>query len=123
VSRSPNSDDVISRYRVPAGALIILCSYTAHRNAQVWEQPDAFDPQRFTPECTAGRPRHAYWPFSMGPRMCIGNYLAVMEAQISIAMIAQSYQLRLPAGTVVEPQAGVTLRPHNGMPMTLQPRY
>lgn len=122
VSRSPNSDDSIGNYRVPAGALIIVCPYIAHRNAQVWDDPEAFDPERFTPQAVALRPRHAYWPFGMGPRMCIGNYLAVMEAQISIAMIAQSYQLRLPPGIVVEPQAGVTLRPRNGMPMTLYPR-
>lgn len=121
VSRSPNADDIVGGYRVPAGAMIFLCPYIAHRNAQVWKNPDAFDPERFTPQAVASRPRHAYWPFGMGPRTCIGNYLAVMEAQISIAMIAQSYQLRLPPGAVVEPQAGVTLRPRDGMPMRMYP--
>src|SRR5207253_8324121 len=101
---------------------IFLCPYIAHRNAGIWAQPERFDPQRFTPEATAARPRHAYWPFGMGPRMCIGNALAIMEAQIIIAMIAQSYQLRLPPGAVVAPQAGVTLRPRDGMPMRMYPR-
>ena len=58
VSRSPNADDVIGNYRVPAGAMIFLCPYIAHRNVQVWEHPDAFDPQRFTSEAVASRPRH-----------------------------------------------------------------
>ena len=75
VSRSPNTDDAIGGYHVPAGAMIIVCPYIAHRNIQVWEHPDAFNPDRFTPQCATGRPRHAYWPFGMGARMCIGNYL------------------------------------------------
>jgi cytochrome P450 len=78
-----------------------------------------FDPQRFTPEHSAGRPHYAYFPFGGGPRLCIGQHLAMMEAQLILATIAQRYRLQLVPGHPVEPELSLTLRPRHGLPMTI----
>ncbi len=68
------------------------------------------------------RPRFAYLPFSGGPRLCIGNEFALMEAQLAVAMTAQRYRLALPPGTRVEPESRLTLRPRGGMTMSSRRR-
>lgn len=122
VMRSPAEDDEIAGYHVPAKSVLLGSPYISHRDPAYWEDPETFDPERFTPERSASRPRYAYWPFGGGPRMCIGNNLALMEAQIIIAMVAQAYRLRVAEGQVLEPKAGVTLRPRYGVRMTVHPR-
>jgi cytochrome P450 len=99
-----------------------LTPYYTHRHPLFWEEPDKFDPERFTPERSAGRPRFAYVPFGGGPRQCIGNTFAMMEAQLILATVAQRYQLRLVPGHLVEPQVLLTVRPRFGLPMMLEAR-
>ena len=91
-----------------------------HRHPAFWDDPERFDPERFTPERAAGRARFAYLPFSGGPRLCIGNEFALMEAQLVLAMTLQRYRLRLVPGQPVEPEMRLTLRPRGGLPMTLE---
>ena len=74
------------------------------------------------PERSAGRPRFAYFPFRGGPRQCIGNAFAMMEAQLVLATVAQHYSLRLVPNHPVEPLVMLTMRPRFGLPMTLHPR-
>jgi cytochrome P450 len=82
-----------------------------------------FDPERFTPQRSAGRPHFAYFPFGGGPHLCIGNNFALMEAQLILATVAQVYQLRMaPRHPPVIPEPLVTLRPRNGIVMTVQKR-
>jgi cytochrome P450 len=102
--------------------VIFLSAYCTHRHPAFWEEPEVFDPERFTPERSAGRPRFAYFPFGGGPRQCIGNAFAMMEAQLVLATVAQCYSLRLVPGHPVELQVLPTLRPRHGLPMTLHPR-
>jgi len=83
------------------------------RRPDLWENPDTFDPERFTPERVASRPRFAYFPFGGGPRVCIGNSFALVEAQLIMAMVAQAYHLNLFPGCQVEPHALITLQPKN----------
>jgi cytochrome P450 len=97
-------------------------SHAVHRHPAFWEEPERFDPDRFTPERSAGRPRFAYIPFGGGPRICIGNSFAMMEAQLVLATVAQHYRLRLVPGHPVELQVSLTTRPRHGLPMTLHPR-
>jgi cytochrome P450 len=93
-----------------------------HRNPNLWPDPERFDPERFAPAAVAGRHRFAYLPFGGGPRICIGNGFAMAEAQVALATIAQRYRLRLAPGHAVEPIGLITLRPKNGIWMTLEPR-
>jgi cytochrome P450 len=121
-NRKALADDEVGGYFVPAGTLIWFTPYMTHRHPDFWENPDMFDPERFSPERSAGRPHFAHFPFGGGPRLCIGNHFAMMEAQLVLATIAQRYRLHLVPDHHVEPQALLTIRPRNGLPMTLLER-
>jgi cytochrome P450 len=108
--------------RVPPGAAITISAYLTHRNPNLWPNPERFAPERFAPEAVARRHRFAYLPFGGGPRICIGNGLAIVEAKAIVATIAQRYRVRLVAGHIVEPIGLVTLRAKNGVRVTLEPR-
>jgi len=123
LSRQPNQDDNIGGYHVPAGATLLLSPYVIHHSPAYWENPEQFDPERFTPERSANRPRYVYFPFGGGPRQCIGNSFAQMEAQLIIATIAQSYRLRLLPGEQVELKGAITLIPETPIQMTVHPRH
>ncbi|MBP6440689.1 MAG: cytochrome P450 [Caldilineaceae bacterium] len=110
------ADDVMG-YRIPAGALVSISPYAAHRHPAFWTDPERFDPERFSPEQAAGRHRFAYLPFGGGPRQCIGNTFALTEAVLILATMAQRYQLRLPPNSHVEVVPQATLQPRGGMPM------
>jgi len=103
--------------------MIYLNIWLAHRNPNIWSDPERFDPERFDPACANDRPKHAYFPFGGGPRICIGNNFAMMEARLLLATIAQSYRLRLADGHEVYPVGTVVLRPRGGMPMVLERRH
>jgi cytochrome P450 len=122
VGRQAIAEDTVGGYRLPAGAVVNLSPWVTHRHPAVWSDPDRFDPDRFAPEQAAGRPRFAYFPFSGGPRQCIGETFALVEAQIVVAMVLQRFRLGLRPGQVVEPEAHLTLRPRGGLPMTVEPR-
>jgi len=99
--------------------MIMISPYAMHRHPAFWEEPERFEPERFAPERSAARPAYTYFPFGGGPRMCIGNHFAMMEAQLILATVAQRSRLRLVPGHQVEPQMRVTLRPRYGLPMTI----
>jgi cytochrome P450 len=120
LSRKALVDDEIGGYALPAKSTILLCPYTTHRHPAFWENPGVFDPERFHPERAAGRPHFAYFPFGGGPRQCIGNQFALMEAQLILATVAQRYRLRLVSGHRVVPEVVLTIRPRHGLPVTLQ---
>lgn len=114
--------DSICGYAVPAGATILLNQYGAHRHPSFWEQPSVLDPERFSPERSAGRHRYAFFPFGGGARQCIGNLFAIMESQVILAMMVQRFRPRLEAGhPEVRPRSATTLRPHPMLRMTLEP--
>ncbi|HEX8922740.1 MAG TPA: cytochrome P450, partial [Pyrinomonadaceae bacterium] len=87
-----------------------------------WNDPDTFDPERFTPAQVAARPRYAYFPFGGGPRVCIGNTFAMMEIVLLLATIAQKFRLSLVTRHPVELQPAMSLRPRNGIRMKLESR-
>jgi cytochrome P450 len=120
LSRRALVDDEIGGYTLPAKSTILLCPYTTHRHPAFWEDPDEFNPERFLPERAAARPHFAYFPFGGGPRQCIGNQFALMEAQLILATIAQRYRLRLASQHRVEAEVVLTIRPRHGLPMALQ---
>jgi cytochrome P450 len=119
ITRQSVDADEIGGYHIPAQASVTLLTNNAHHDPRFWDQPDAFDPDRFTPERSANRPPLAYLPFGAGPRQCIGNQFALTEAQLVLATIAQRYQLRLVPGHPVRPRPVFVLRTSDGLPMTL----
>lgn len=96
--------------------------YITHRNPNLWPRPESFESERFSPAAVARRHHFAYMPFGGGPRICIGQGFAMTEAQIILASTAQRYRLHLTANQVVQPIGLLTLRPKNGVWVTLQPR-
>jgi cytochrome P450 len=120
--RRAEVDDVVCGYDVPAGTQMLLSPWATHRQPRFWADPEAFDPDRFTPARSEGRAPFAYFPFGGGPRICIGNTFALMEAQLVLAQVSQHYRLELAPGARVEPERGVTLRPGPSLPMHLRRR-
>jgi cytochrome P450 len=110
------------KYYVPAKSIILLSQYVIHHDERYYPEPEKFDPERWTPEARAGRPKYAYFPFGGGPRMCIGEQFAWMEGILLIATLAQSWKLRLVPGHPVKLQPLITLRPKHGMKMTIEKR-
>ncbi len=113
--RFARDEIVVGNYRIKSGSAIILSPFVTHRDARFWERPDEFDPERFTRERSAGRPRYAYYPFGGGPRQCIGNAFAMMEGQLIAAMLVQRYRARLVPGRKVELASVSTLKPKDGL--------
>lgn len=121
-ARETLAPDTINGYHIPAGAMITLSQYITHRHPDYWEQPEAFNPENFTPERMAKRPRYAYFPFGGGQRICIGNNFALLEMALALSMIGQRFQLRLVPGQNIQPRMVGTLRPNAPVMMTLEHR-
>jgi enediyne biosynthesis protein E7 len=118
IERRVIAEDTIGGYAIPAGSAVVISPYALHRHPAFWERPETFDPNRFL----TATPPAAYIPFGAGPRFCIGNEFAMLEAQLITAMVIQNFQLHGIPGHPVEPQPDITLRPRHGLKMTLHPR-
>lgn len=121
VERRVVADDVVGGFRLPAGSAVVVSPYALHRHAGFWSAPERFDPSRFTQADPEGRMARAYIPFGVGARFCIGHEFAMLEAQLIVSMVAQSYRLRLVPGHPVVPLPGITLRLQGPLSMTLDP--
>lgn len=122
LSRKVVADDEIGGYRIPGGSAVDISPYVTHRHPDFWPDPERFDPERFAPERAAQRHKYAYIPFSTGPRICIGNSFALMEATLVLATVARAHRPRLAAGALPAPDPLVTLRPRGGMPVVVERR-
>jgi cytochrome P450 len=121
LSREAIAPGTIAGREVKKGTIILVAPWLLHRRPQLWHQPDAFVPDRFMPG--APKPsRHAYVPFSVGPRVCTCQHLGLAEAVICLATLFQAVDLRLAPGAEVMPVARLTLRPGDALPMLLRPR-
>jgi cytochrome P450 len=122
-SREAVGDDELGGYPLPRGWIAFVVPFVLHRLPSLWDDPESFDPDRFLPERSADRPKFAYVPFGAGPRQCIGNQFALMEAHLIVATLARRYRLRLVPKHTVEPWPLITLRPRYGMPMFIERRH
>jgi cytochrome P450 len=122
LGRQPIAADEVLGHRIPAGSTVLVVPWMLHRKPSLWERPDRFEPERFSAERAAARPRFTYLPFGAGPRICIGAAFAMEEGILILATIAQRYRLRLKPGHPVEPQGLITIRPRYGLPMILERR-
>ena len=119
LARQAREADEIGGFTIPKDSLIVLCSYVVHRLPRLWPNPEGFDPERFAPGREEGRHKYAYFPFSGGPRSCIGNAFAMMEAQLVLATVAQRFRLDLLPGHPVKADPSITLRPKDGVRVTI----
>lgn len=109
-------------FSVPANSVVLMSQYVMHRDARFFPDPERFDPDRWSPEAQAARPKFAYFPFGGGNRVCIGEQFAWMEGVLLLATLAQRWRMRLVDGHPVELKPLITLRPKYGMKMTLERR-
>jgi cytochrome P450 len=122
IGREAISDCEIGGYRVPKGTQIFLVQWLVHRDARIFDEPDSFRPERWDNDLAKRLPRCAYFPFGDGPRVCIGNHFAMMEAVLILATIAQKYRLSSLPGQKLKVLPSVTLRPRGAQHMRLHTR-
>jgi cytochrome P450 len=104
------------------GSIALVSQWVMHHDRRFFPDPDRFDPDRWTDEARAARPRFAYFPFGAGPRICIGEQFAWLEGVLVLATLARRWQARLAPGHRVALDPSITLRPLGGMKMVLEPR-
>jgi cytochrome P450 len=122
IFRTPERDFEVGGYTIPEGATIMLPQYAVHRSERYWDDPDTFDPERWSPERSRDRPRFAYFPFGGGPRHCIGKHLALLEARLILATTASRYRLSYEGDGPLELMPTLTAHPRDGMPMRVEKR-
>ena len=122
VARNAVADDVIMGYRIPGGAILMVSPHFAHRLEEFWPDPLRFDPERFTPEAIAARHPFAYFPFSLGPRICIGMQFSLYEARLVLAMLLRRFEVLSVGGGEVGARAQGTLRPDTALMVRRKPR-
>jgi cytochrome P450 len=117
IARRAEGPDRILGVSIPRDHLVIITPYATHRRPDLFRDPERFDPDRFDgangPSATFDR--FAYFPFGGGPRICIGNGFALMEAQILLATLRRRFRLQVARGAVVEPMPLLTLRARRGI--------
>jgi cytochrome P450 len=122
ISRVSMRRDEVGGLRVPAGTVMVILPYLIHRDPQLWSNPEGFDPRRFLPGAQEGRPRQAFMPFGAGRRICVGSGFATIEGTLLAAMTAQRLRFDLVPGARIRRELAITLRPRDGMPMTVHRR-
>jgi len=108
--REALEDVEINGVHIPKGAQILISQWVVHRDPRFFPNPEGFDPDRWLPERAKSIPRYAYFPFGGGPRVCIGNHFALMEATLVMASIMQRFHVELSPGQRLQLKPSVTLR-------------
>jgi len=112
----------LAGYPVKKGMGVAMAQWVVHRDPRWYDAPEEFRPERWEGDFAKRIPRFAYFPFGGGPRQCIGNSFALMEATLILATVAQKYRLHLAANHPVVPLASITLRPRYGVRVILESR-
>lgn len=120
IKRQAVEECEIGGYHVPAGTQLFMSQWVVQRDPRYFENPEAFVPDRWEDGFAERIPKYAYFPFGAGPRLCIGGSLAMMQATLLLATIANKF--RLVSGQQAIPQPSITLRPKGGMSMVLEER-
>jgi len=122
VGREALNDCQIGDYHVPAGTQLLMSQWVVQRDSRYFAKPEEFRPERWTTEFGRQLPKYAYFPFGGGPRVCIGQDFAILEATLVIATILRRFKLVLLETEAVEPQPVVLLRPKNGIKIRIEVR-
>ncbi len=122
IGRLPNTPMKLGGVQISERTRIHIPVFALHRNTRLWEWPNAFDPDRFSPERVKTRSRYAFLPFGGGPRICIGASFATVEAAVILAVLVRAFRFQPLAAHKPKPVAKVTLRPEGGMPLLISER-
>jgi cytochrome P450 len=119
MSRQATNDCEIAGYPLRKADGIVISQWVMHRNPRYFDQPETFNPDRWENDLIKKIPTFAYFPFGGGPRICLGQSFAKMEAILILATIAQNFRLTLVENQEIVPWPAFTLRPKNGVKMLL----
>lgn len=122
IAREAAFDCQLGDKAITKGTSIIMSQWVLHHDQRYFPNPHQFDPSRWTSEFTEKLPKFAYFPFGGGPRTCIGNTFALLEAVMMLASVVQKFRLSPVSGHSVEILPAVTLRAKHGVLMNLEPR-
>ena len=122
LTRRAVGDVKINGFVIRSGSYVHLSPFVMHRDPRYFPEPERFDPERWTPEAVAARPKFSYFPFGGGSLQCIGESFAWMQGVLTIATLARRWQMRLVLGHRIELDPHITLRSRYGMPMILERR-
>ena len=114
-------DTRIGEHEVRAGQTVVMSPWAMHRDRRVFEEPERFNPDRWRDGLASRLPKFTFFPFSSGPRRCLGASFAQLEATVAISVILPRFKLSEPPA-VVKPAPSITLRPGGGLPMTVTRR-
>ena len=118
-TRRAAEDDALSRHDVPAGTDIYLSPYILHRTAEFWPEPEQFRPERFGPDSPHKKGERPYFPFSLGPRRCLGEYFSFLEMKVHLGLLIQRFRMTLVSDQHPELDLGINLRTQK--PIILRP--
>jgi cytochrome P450 len=117
------ADVTIAGHALPAHTIVLVSPWSVHHRADLWPDPKRFDPERFTSDAEAARPRDAWIAFSDGPRVCIGAHFALIEAPLALATLLQRADFELTSDQEIVPaDKSATLRPLGGIPVRIKLR-
>jgi cytochrome P450 len=122
IERQALADDRLGDLQVGKGDYIGVWPWVVHRHEALWDNPDAFDPERFAPEARTAQHRFQYLPFGVGPRTCIGAQFATAEALLLLTEWLARFEFAPAPGHQVEVTSDLTLRPRGGMPLRISRR-
>jgi cytochrome P450 len=119
VARQALTEVEIGGFRFPKGAEFVMSPWVLHRDPKSFDEPDAFRPERWEDDLAHRLPKFAYFPFGGGPRVCIGNRFAMMEAKLVLAVALQRFRFQPAPETELTLLPSVTLRPRHGVRLRL----
>ena len=122
ILREARAADTLCGHPVPPRSVIAILPWVVHRHRRLWSEPERFDPDRFTPENAAARPRFAYVPFAGGPRICVGASFAMTQMLIVVAMLARRFRFRLVPEHPIRPVGRISLHPFGGLRVRVERR-
>lgn len=115
--------DVLIGHAIPADSVVMVSSFFCHRHPDFWDEPEAFRPERFAPELVKRRHRYAYFPFSAGPRACIGKRFSLYELTLALALVLTRYRIEVLPGQAVGMKAAGTCYPDRPILVRLAPPH
>ncbi|HEY3789970.1 MAG TPA: cytochrome P450 [Urbifossiella sp.] len=122
IGREATCDLELGGYRVKRGTTVFMSQWASHRDSRYFTDPEKFIPERWEDGLAKRLPKYVYFPFGGGPRVCIGNTFALMEAAILLATVGQRYRFTLAEDAVIDVNPQITLLPAYGIPAVLEPR-
>jgi cytochrome P450 len=122
IGREALQDCEVGGHRIKAGTSLLMSQWLKHRDPRHFNNAETFAPERWSEEGIKRLPKFAYFPFGGGPRICIGNSFAMMEAMLVLATVSQQFRLTASPGYTVKPWPAITLQPGGGISLKIEPR-